>query len=128
MRDSIGRARLYTVAAENAPAVIDVVDLRVTLAGRDAVHVRVFRGLNVNAIRGASGRAQKAAYAFFQPAFVAVQHVDSAIARLKMHRLIRVVLRNGFPEHRPEGHAEALYQRPKCLTYFANYGWHILPV
>ena len=57
MRDRIGRASLDAIPAENAARIIDIVDFRVALAGRNSVCVRVLCSLEVNAIRREIGRA-----------------------------------------------------------------------
>ena len=50
MRNSVRRAGLDTVAAEDAPVVIDVVDLRVTFRARDACLVCIVSRLDVDAV------------------------------------------------------------------------------
>ncbi len=47
-----------------------------------------------------------------------MQHMNPAIARLKMHWLKRVIFRDRLTEHIPEGHAEALHQRAKSFADF----------
>ena len=42
VRDGIGRAGFNAVSAENAPVVVDVVDLGVALGGRDADFFSIF--------------------------------------------------------------------------------------
>src|SRR5271156_51421 len=59
MSNRVSRTSLDAVPAENAARVIDVVDARVTFAGRNAIRVLIFRSLNVNAIRRAGRRTQK---------------------------------------------------------------------
>ena len=83
VRDRIGWARLDAVSAENAARIIDIVDFCVTLTGGDSICVGVLSRFDVNAIRRASRGAQKAANAFFQSIFIAMQNVDAAIARLE---------------------------------------------
>ena len=61
VRYGIGRARLNAVSAENAARIIDVVNFRVPLTGRNPVRVGVLSGLDINAIRRAGRGAQKAA-------------------------------------------------------------------
>src|SRR4051794_26356722 len=57
MRDRVRGTRLHAVSAENTAVVIDVVNLGVTLGAADAVLGRVFRRLDVNAVRRAVCRA-----------------------------------------------------------------------
>src|ERR1700687_973289 len=87
VRDGIGRARFHAITAEDAARVIDVVHAGVALTRGDSVRVDVLSSLDINAICGAGGRAQEAANTLFQSAFVAVQDVDPAVARLEMYRL-----------------------------------------
>ncbi len=128
VRDGIGRAGFHAIAAENAPRIINVVCGSITLASGNPIRVRVFRRLDVNAIGGAGRGAQKTPDALLESVFVAMQYVNSAIARLEMHRFVWVVLRHGFPKNIPEGHAETLHQRLERLTDFTNDGWHRAPV
>src|SRR5262249_29508768 len=79
-----------------------------------------FGRLNVNAVRRARYRAQEAPHALLQPVFVAMQHMNAAVPRLEMHRLVRIVLRHGLPEHILEGDAESLGERAKSFRYFTN--------
>ena len=128
MRDGIGRARFDAVPAEYAPRIINVIHARITLTGRDPICVGVLRRFNVDAVCRAGGCAKKTAHTFLKTAFVALQHVDTPIARLKVHRLIGVVFRDGLSEHVAESQAEALYQRPESFPYFTKKGWHRLAV
>jgi len=89
-------ARFDAVTAENAARVIDVVNAGVAFACGDAAGVGIFRGLDVDAIGRASRCAEKTSNALLESGFVAVQHVNSAITRLKMHRFEGIVLRNIF--------------------------------
>jgi hypothetical protein len=54
VRDRIGGARFYAVAAKNAARIIDIVDFRIALAGRDSIRIRIFSRFDVNAICRAS--------------------------------------------------------------------------
>src|SRR5262249_25864814 len=117
VRDCICRAGFDAIAAENAARIGDIVNLSVSLSCGDAIRVGAFRLFDVDAIRRASRRAEEAANALFESVFVAVQDVDSAIARLEMYRLMRIILRDGLPEHVPEGHAETFRQRAERLAY-----------
>ena len=72
MRDRIRWARFDAVPAENAAAVINVVDTCETFARRNARSVGIFRGFDVNAIRGAGSSAKKTSNALFKAGFVPV--------------------------------------------------------
>src|SRR5271165_4469684 len=83
VRNRVRRASLHAISAEYAPRIIDVIDLRVTLARRDPLLLGIFSRLDINAVGWARRRAQKTSHALLQTAFVAVQHVNPAIPRLK---------------------------------------------
>ena len=120
VRDRIGRAGFNTVTAENAARIVDVIDFRVPLARRDAIRVGILGSFDVNAIRRARRSAQKAADALLQPIFIAMQDVDTAVARLEMNRLVRIILGDRLPKHILERDAEALRQRRECFGNFAD--------
>src|SRR5207249_11803233 len=75
-------------------------------------------GFDIKAIRRAGRRAEKAANTLLQTIFVAVQDVDPAVTRLKMHRFVWIVFRNCLTKHISEGYAEAPNQRAKRLAHF----------
>jgi rhodanese-related sulfurtransferase len=126
--NGVRRACFNTVTAENAPGVIDVVNAGVAFASGDTAGIGILSGFNVNAICRAGRRAEKASNALFEAGFVAVQYMYSAIARLKMHRFERVILRDRFPEHIPKSHTEALHQCAERLADFPKDGCHRLGV
>jgi phage-related protein len=88
--------------------------------------IGIFRGFDVNAIRGAGRGTQKTADTFFQAIFVAMQHVNSAITRLKVYRLFGIAFRHGFPEHSPESNAKSVEHGPKSVEDFANRRCHAM--
>src|SRR5579872_645062 len=59
MGDGVSGTGLDAIAAKDAAVVVDVVDLGVTLAARDANLLGIFRRLDVNAVRRAGCRAKK---------------------------------------------------------------------
>ena len=128
MRNRIRRAGFDTVSAKNTPRIIDIVNTGVPFPCGDSAGIGVFSGFNVNAIRRAGSGAQKASNALLEPGFVAVQHMNSTIARLKMHRFERIILRDRFTKHIPEGHAESLNQCGKGFADFSKDGCHKLGV
>src|SRR5260370_41426739 len=111
MRDRVRRARLHAVAAEKAARIIDVVHAGVALARRNPLGVGVLRGFDVDTIRGAGRRAQEAAHTLLQTTFVAMQHVNAAITRLKMHRLAPIGLRHPLPEEVSVGYTSTFRER-----------------
>jgi hypothetical protein len=121
-------ARFDTVTTENAARIIDVVNAGIAFPCRDAAGIGILGGFNVDAICGAGRRAEKASNALFEPGFVAVQYMYSAIARLKMHCFERVILRNRFPEHVPESDTKSLHQCAERLADFPKDGGHRLGV
>ena len=124
----IRRASLDAVSAENAARIINVVNAGVAFPRGNSAGIGIFGGFNVDAIRRASRGAEKASNALLEPRFVAVQHVNPAIARLKVHRLEGIILRDRFTKHIPEGHAESLNQCGKGLADFSKDGCHKLGV
>ena len=117
-------ARFDTITAKNTSRVIDIVDAGVSFACGDSAGIRIFSRFDVNTIRGASCGAQKASNAFLEAGLVPVQHVNSAIARLKMHRLERIILRDRFAKHIFESYAESLHQRGEGFAHFSKDGCH----
>src|SRR6266849_65375 len=124
MRDRVRRAGLHTVAAENAARVVDVIDLGVAVPGGNAIRLRVFCGFDVYAIRRTGCSAQETPHTFFVPIFVALQHVNSPVARLDAGRNVRVRLRRRLAEHGQKSDAEAFNERDECFANFLDDGWH----
>src|SRR5215475_13560314 len=124
MGNRIRRAGFHAISAENAARIINVVNGSVPLSRGNPVRVGIFGGFNVNAVRRACRCTQKASDALFQPVFITMQHVNSAVARLKMHWLMRVVLCDRFPEYVPERHAEPLHHRGERREYLAEWISH----
>ena len=108
--DGVGGAGFDTVAAEDAAVVVNVVDLGVAIGGGNANFVGVIRCLNINAVRRAGRRTEKARHALLQTVFVALQYVGSAVALLE-HRAaqralaVRVVFHLRRFEDLPKGDA-----------------------
>ena len=118
MRDRIGRTSFHAIPAKNTARIINIVDAGIPFARGDAIHVGVFRGLDINAVRWACRGAQKAPDALLQTAFIAMQHVNAAVARLKMYLLVGIIFCDGFAEYISKRNAEALRQRAKRFGYF----------
>lgn len=120
MRDGVGGAGLNAVAAENAPGIVDVINLGVAIGVGDAIVGSVFGGFDIYALRGAGGGAKEAGDALFEAVFVPLQHMNAAIARLEMNRFGGVVLRSRLLEHGLEGDAEALIEHDEGAAEFFN--------
>jgi len=111
--DGVRGAGFDAVAAKDAAIIVYVVNLGVALGRGDAYFVGVFRGLNINAIRGAGRCAEETSHALFQAVFVALQDVGSTVARFK-HRAaqgtlpVGIVLHDRGFEDFPKGDAHAL--------------------
>jgi hypothetical protein len=116
------------IPAENAARIINVVNAGVAFPRGNSAGIGIFGSFNVDAIRRASRGAEKASNALLEPRFVAMQYVNPAIARLKMHRFEGIILRDRFTKHIPEGHAESLNQCGKGLADFSKDGCHELGV
>lgn len=124
MCNCVRRTRFYAVAAENAARVVDVIYAGVAFARGNAVGIGIFRRFDVNAIRRASRSAKEATYAFLEAGFVAMEDVNSAVASLKMDRLVRIVLGHGLAEHILERDAETLHQGRESFADFSKNGRH----
>jgi hypothetical protein len=124
MRNRVCGTRFDAISAENAARVIYIVDLRVTFTGGNSLSVGVFRGFDVDTIRGASSGAKKASDTFFEAVFIALKHVYAPIARLNCWRSVGKTFSGGLLEHRSQGDAEALDERDKCFASFLNDVWH----
>jgi len=122
--DGIGRACVNTVAAEDAAGIVNIIDARIALSRGDAIGFVVFSGFDVNTIRGARCCAKKTTNAFLEAVFVALEYVNTAIARRNAGRDFRIALGGGFAKHRPQRDAEALTEGRKCFADFADYGSH----
>src|ERR1700730_18141345 len=68
--DCIRGAGFNAVPAENAAVVIDVVNLGIALGAADTLLGGIFRGLDIDAIRGTISGAQEAGHALFQSVLV----------------------------------------------------------
>src|SRR4051794_12060020 len=91
-RDRVERARDLAVAAEDAPAEVDLVDRRVAFSRRDAVVGVVLRGDDADAVGRARGGAQRAADALLQPGVLeAMELVAPAEARVDRHLLLGIL-------------------------------------
>ncbi len=80
--DGVGRAGVHAESAQNAAAIINLINLGVAMIHADALFVRslVFSAFDVNRISRASRRAQKARNATFLAVFVDVQKVFASEA------------------------------------------------
>jgi hypothetical protein len=110
--DGVSGAGFNAIAAEDAAVVVDVIDLGVAFGATDAVLFGVFGRLNVNAVRGASGRTQETGHALLQAVFIALQLMQSAKAFLKNRALIGqffigIILNNGGRKHLPQGYGHS---------------------
>ena len=120
MSDRISRTSFYTIAAENAAGVVDVVDGGVAFSGGDTIRMSIFRSFNVNTVCGTGCRAKETTDTFLQPILIALQDVNAAIARLDARRDDGEILRGRLLKHGPQGDAEAFYERDERLTDFSN--------
>jgi hypothetical protein len=122
--DGVCGASVYTVAAEDAAGIVDVVHASVAFTGGDAVGFSIFGGFDVNTIRRARGRAKKTADAFLEAILVALEYVNPAVARCDAGRYFGISLGGRFAKHCAQRDAEALVQRRKCFADFADYRSH----
>src|SRR5439155_18943473 len=75
------RARLDAEAAEDAAQHVDLVDLGVALAFRDAVRLGVLAGNDSDAVGGTRRRAERSPNALLEAVLVPVPHVPATEAR-----------------------------------------------
>jgi hypothetical protein len=120
----VGGASLDTIAAENTPGVIDVVHAGITVTGGHLLGRSIFGSLNIDALCRTCRSAQEASHALLESVFVAVEHVDAAVASLEMNALVRIVFSRRLPPHVAERHAKASDNRDECLSDFGEYGRH----
>src|SRR5882724_12878561 len=120
VRYGIRWASFHAITAENAARIIDVIYARAALACRDAVRVHILRSLDIDAIGGASGRAEKTANALLQAIFVAVQNVNPTVARLKVYRFVGIIFRDRLTKHSAEGHTKTFHECAKRLADFSD--------
>src|SRR5437879_8417026 len=128
VRDRVGGAGFHAISAEDAARIIDIVDAGVAFAGGDALRFRIIRRFDVDAVRRTGGGAEKAADAFFQAVFIALQNMDAAIARLKMYGLLRVVFGGRLSPEIAKGDAEAFGQSRNRAANFLSDRRHTLPI
>jgi len=122
--NGITGASFHTVAAENAPVVVNVVNLGVALRCADAVVAGILGSLNVNAVCRAGSRAEEAGDALFQTILVATQNMDATITTFKVYGLGGIILRNCRSDHHLKGRGESLRQRQRRIGHFPDNVWH----
>src|SRR6186997_3460805 len=95
VRDRVLWAGFDAEPTKYAAAVIDVVDLCITLIAAYPVGIRtrVRFGLDVNAVRRTSGRAQVTRNAFFLAGLIDMQEMLPAVTGLYGYRLVRILHR-----------------------------------
>ena len=123
--DRVGGAGCDAGSAKNAARIIDIVDSGVAFGGGDAICFGIFGGLDIDAARGTGCGAKKAGDALLEAVLIALQNVDAAIARLKMHGLVRIIFGGRLSPKIAKGDAEALGQRRDRVANFSD-DCHIL--
>src|SRR6201998_2309949 len=126
--DRVGWTSFHAIATKNAARIVNIVDARVALAGRNSLRIGVFRGLDVDTSRGTRRGTEETAHAFLEAVFVAVKDVNATIPWLKMDRLFRVVFRNRLAEHVAKCHAETFDERYERFAGFFDDRWHRISV
>ena len=112
VRYRIRRTSFHAIATKNTSVVIDVINLGVALRATYAVFVGIVGGFDIDAVRGSIGGAKEAGDAFFQPVFIALQHVCATEARFDASAAqrtfaVRIVFYRRGLEHLHEGNAHA---------------------
>src|SRR5215207_7288626 len=105
VRNGIGRASLNAIPAEDAPAVIDVINTGVALTSADPLGIGVLFGFDIDAVSRTGRRAKKAADTLLQPVLVPLQDVHAPVPFLEARGSIRVVFRDRGLKHLLEGDA-----------------------
>ena len=103
------------VPAEDAAAVIDVINGCVPLTAADTRLLGVLGRFDIDAIRGAGCGTEESCDAFLQTVLVALQNVDAPVPLLEAWRSIGVILRQGRLHHFTERHAHTLSDG-RCRT------------
>ncbi len=116
VRNRVGGASLDAITTENASVVVDVVNLGVALGAAHAIFGGVVGSLDIDAVRGTVGGAEKAGDALLEAVFVALQHVRAAEAGFdpgaaQRPFAIGIIFDRGGLEHLHEGDAHALRDR-----------------
>src|SRR5205085_6587190 len=107
-RERARRTRLHAETAHDAAQVVDLVVLRVPLAGRDAMLLGVLRALDVDRVGRTRERAELAADALLQAVLVLVEQMAADVrSRRRLHDPLRVLLGDVAAEGLLERHAEA---------------------
>src|SRR5262249_5080482 len=121
--DGVGRTGVHAEAAENAPAVIDLVDFGVAMILPDSLGVgaRVFGAFDVDGVRRTGRRAEETRDAFLFAVFVDVQEMLAAKPAVNLHRLVRVLDRLFSSGDVAEGDAHSLRGGARHLDHFFSH-------
>src|SRR5207249_9443145 len=112
------------VAAEDAAGHVDLVDLGVALAGRNAVLRCVLGGDDSDAVRGADGGAERAADALFEAGVLeAVQLVAAAETRVDRSLFLRVLDRYGTLDQPAERRLHSAQRLAEGAVETADPAW-----
>src|SRR4051794_32630094 len=116
-RDRVERAGHLAVAAEDAAQHVDLVDLRVALAGRDLVLGGVLGGDDADAIGRAGGGAERATDALLEPRVLEpVELVLAAEARVDGQLLLGVLHGDGTLDDAHHRGLQALERHPESAV------------
>lgn len=126
--DRVGGAGFDTVTTEDAARIVNIVNAGVAFAGGDAFGFGIFGGFDIDATRRASRGAEEAGDTFFEAVFIAVENMNPAVTRLKVHGLIGIIFGGGLSPKIAKGDAEALGQRSDRAADFFEDRSHFLHV
>jgi len=110
VRNGVSRAGFYTVPTEDTARIVDVVNARVALSGRNPLGIGIFGSLNIDTVSWTGRRTKKTTNAFFEPVLVAMEYVNAPIAGLKVNRFVWIVFGDRFAPHGAEGHTKSFCQ------------------
>src|ERR1700722_10131445 len=120
MSDGVGRTGFDAIPAENTAVIVDVINLRVTLAAADTHLIGVLGGFDIDAVGRARSRAKETGHAFFKTVLVTLQHVNSAKTLLQFRRLIRIIFRHGGRHHLLHRDSHAFGYSRRRAEYFTD--------
>ena len=122
MRDRVFRTSLDAKSAEDAAAVVDVVNLRIALVTADSffIRTRIGFGLNIDAVGRTRSGAKVTRDAFLLSVFVNVKQMLTAVARLNRDRHIRILHGPFFSRDLRDGPLHSLDDRYGRLKYVSD--------
>ena len=122
VRNRVGGASLYAIATEDAPIIVNVINLSVAFRTRNSFFFCIFCRFDIDAIRRARRCTEETGNTLFQAVFVALQDMHAAKTLLKHCPLRRsgtvgIIFDDGRLKHFPQGDAHSLGNRSDVLDH-----------